>query len=147
VNNDCFKIFDADDDMHARLHSELFKVGCIDCDCSDEWVLQDLLPVRDLFCIALKDAATICASEDVKHFSFGTEVLSIFLHSTRVHAPPIFRYVAIEKRVHDVDSFIREFVGLDDALVAYHLNDESALCLVLPLLHANFTAINCTIAP
>jgi len=49
--------------------------------------------------------------------------------------------------VHNVDSFIREFVGLDDALVAHHLDDESTLCLVLPLLHANFTAIDCAVAP
>lgn len=143
----CLEILDVDDDVHTRLHSKFLEVGSIDCDCCDKWMLQDFLPVRDLFCVALKYAASVFTRKNIEHFGLGTEIFSVLLHSPGVHAPPVFRRVAIEQCMHDVHGFICELVGLDDTLVADHLDDESTLRLGFPLLHTDFTAIDRTITP
>jgi len=63
-----------------------------------------------------------------------------------VHAPLVFGDAAIEERVHDIDSLVSELVGFDDALIAHHLHNEPTLRLVVPLLHADLTAIYCAVA-
>lgn len=105
-------------------------------------MLQDLFTVRDLFGVAFEDASSVIACRDIEELSLGSKVLDILSNGTRVHAPSVLCYAAVEERMHDVYGLVGQFVCLCDPLVAHHLNDEPAIGFIILILQTDFTALN-----
>lgn len=141
MKDDGLEVLDVDDDVQARLDSKILEVGGINCDCGDEWMLQDFLPICDLLGVALEHTSPVVSSKDVEHLGLGTEVLDVLFDGTRMQTPSVFGNISIEECMHDIDSLVGELVCLDHALIADHLHDEPALRFVVSLLYADFASI------